>query len=99
MRALYDDFAKAIKRHLPNALLSWDISAWATEEQFNTWWGFFKTSPHVDFIHTSGGQGHPESTEFKPNELKWSFLNKATGKKIIADCGYGVAGSPDSKPV
>jgi hypothetical protein len=30
MREFYDDIAKAIKGELPNARISWDISAWYT---------------------------------------------------------------------
>ena len=30
----------------------------------------------------------------KPNELRWDFVTKTTGKKLIADCGYGVGGGP-----
>lgn len=41
MRALFDDFAKAIKNNLPNAVISWDISPWASKNM-KTWWGFFK---------------------------------------------------------
>ena len=59
MRALYDEFGKAIKSHLPNALISWDISPWA---DLNTWWSFFKDSQYVDLIHTSGGQHHAGKT-------------------------------------
>jgi hypothetical protein len=43
-------------------------------------------------VHTSGGQAHGESVEIKPNELKWADVSRITGKKIIADCGYGVGG-------
>jgi hypothetical protein len=56
MRALFDDFCKAIKTQLPNAKISWDISAWIGEATMNTWWGYFKTSPYISFVHTSGGQ-------------------------------------------
>lgn len=37
-------------------------------------------------------KAHGELPDIKPNELSWSFVSSATGKKIIADCGYGVAG-------
>ena len=87
MRELFDDFAKAIKSELPNAIISWDISAWLTESAMTTWWGFFKTSPYIDYIHTSGGQSRPDLSNIKQNELTWSFMSRLTGKKIIADCG------------
>jgi hypothetical protein len=92
MRALFDDIAKAIKTELPNARISWDISAWLTESAMQSWWGFFSSSVNIDFIHTSGGQSRANSAQIKPNELRWAFLSALTGKRIIADTGYGVAG-------
>ena len=92
MRQLFDDIAVAIKSHLPNARISWDISAWLTESAMTTWWGFFKTSVHIDYLHTSGGQSRPDIVNIKQNELKWAFMSTLTGKRIIADTGYGVAG-------
>ena len=79
-------FVKEIKAELPNALISWDISAWIGEPGFRTWWGFFQTA-QIDFIHTSGGQARADLANLKPNELSWSFVSRTTGKKIIADCG------------
>ena len=32
MRDLFNDFVKAIKAELPNALISWDISGWIGED-------------------------------------------------------------------
>lgn len=55
MRDLFNDFVKAIKAQLPNALISWDISAWIGQSGFQDWWCYFKDS-QIDFIHTSGGQ-------------------------------------------
>jgi hypothetical protein len=37
MRRLFDRFVGAIKQHLPNACISWDISAWIGEQGFRTW--------------------------------------------------------------
>lgn len=56
MRSLFDDFAKAIRNELPNAKISWDLSAWIGEQGLINWWGYFRTSPFIDFVHTSGGQ-------------------------------------------
>jgi hypothetical protein len=92
MRALLDDFAAEIKAALPNALISWDLSAWIGVAGMTKWWGYFKSAPYIDFVHTSGGQGNGGSAEYKPNELKWSEFKSITGKPIIADCGYGVGG-------
>lgn len=96
MRALFDDFVKAIKSELPNAIISFDISAWATQEQMRKWWSYFASSTDIDYLHTSGGQSRPDIAGIKPNELTWSFMSQLTGKKIIADCGYGVAGAADN---
>lgn len=94
MASLFNDFVSAIKAKLPNALISWDISAWIGQSGFQTWWCFFKDS-QIDFIHTSGGQARGDSTNIKQNELTWSFVSSTTGKKIIADCGYGANGAWD----
>jgi hypothetical protein len=56
------------------------------ENGMRTWWNFFKDSPYVDFIHTSGGQSQPYAN-IKNNELSWQFMNQLTGRKIIADTG------------
>jgi hypothetical protein len=37
MRGLMDDFVKAIKAELPNAIISWDISAWIGTVGFTQW--------------------------------------------------------------
>ena len=38
MRDLFNDFVKAIKAQLPNALISWDISAWIGQSGFQEWY-------------------------------------------------------------
>lgn len=93
MRALFDDFAKAIRDQLPNAIISWDISPWLSQPAMQLWWSYFSSSPYISFIHTSGGSSRPDLANIKPNELTWAFMSQLTGKKIIADCGYGVGGS------
>lgn len=55
MRELFDQIVIIIKSELPNALISWDISAWLSKQAMTDWWSFFKTAD-IDFIHTSGGQ-------------------------------------------
>jgi len=56
MRALLDDFSAEIKAALPNALISWDLSAWIGVDGMTKWWSYFKSAPYIDFVHTSGGQ-------------------------------------------
>lgn len=87
MRALFDDIAVSIRSNLPNAFISWDISAWIGQSGMATWWGFFQSSSYINFISTSGGQSQGDTSEIVSNELTWSFMNKLTGKKIIADSG------------
>ena len=99
MRDLFDDFARAIRKYLPNAKISWDISAWIGEEGMRKWWGFFRSSRFIDFVHTSGGQAHGELENLKPGELSWSLINRITEKRIIADCGYGVAGADSGNKI
>ena len=56
------------------------------------WWSYFASAP-IDFIHTSGGNARADLTQIKPNELTYRFMNRLTGKKILADTGYGIAGT------
>jgi len=86
MRTLFDDISKAIKSSLPNALISWDISPWAND--MSAWWGYFQSSPYINFIHTSGGQSQGGSSTIKSgNPATWSGMRSLTGKNIIADSG------------
>lgn len=93
MAQLFSDIIGKIKAHLPNAKISFDISAWAND-YFSTWWGYFRNSHNqIDFIHTSGGESQGDSDILDPhNRLTWSRAHEITGKPIIADCGYGVVG-------
>ena len=90
MRSLFNDIVSAIKKNLPNAAISWDISAWIGNDGMRKWWEYFKSSKDIDFIHTSGGESQGGSSEIKQRELTWKFVSDLTGKKIIADSGYGV---------
>jgi hypothetical protein len=56
------------------------------------WWSYFASAP-IDFIHISGGNARADIAQIKPNELTYRFMNQLTGKKILADTGYGVAGN------
>lgn len=57
------------------------------------WWSYF-ASASIDFIHTSGGNARADLAQIKPNEVTYRFMSQTTGKKILADTGYGVAGTP-----
>ena len=56
MRKLLDDCVAEIKSALPNSLISWDISPWLTYSAMIKWWGYFKNTSYIDFLHTSAGQ-------------------------------------------
>lgn len=89
MRALFDDFAKEIRKQLPKAKISWDLSAWIGYQGMSKWWGYFKTSPYIDFVHTSGGQVNK----------KKKFLSKFTCTHYISDFFIkGRGGSTEYKP-
>ena len=67
------------------------------DEMRNYWNAFSKSHSKIDFINTSGGVHYADSYSIQRNHgLSWEFMNKLTGKKIIADCGYGVNGAPDN---
>jgi hypothetical protein len=51
------------------------------------WFSYFQDSPHINFVHSSGGEGRGDSDEYKPGELKWNAITRITKKKMIADCG------------
>jgi hypothetical protein len=54
----------------------------------STWWGYFASSPNINFIHTSGGQNRGDSAMIQGTHgLTWSYMSSLTGKKIIADSG------------
>jgi hypothetical protein len=60
-------------------------------EAMKKWWSYFASAP-IDFIHTSGGNARGDLTQIKPNEVTYQFMSQTTGKQILADTGYGVAG-------
>lgn len=67
MRDFFKDLVGAIKAELPNAVISWDVSAWIGEAGMRTWWGYFKDLGLVDLVHTSGGQVIPFIKIYKRN--------------------------------
>ena len=61
-------------------------------EEMRRWWGFFATA-QIDFIHTSDGVARADIGQIKSNELSYRFVTQLTGRKMLADTGYGVAGA------
>ena len=55
MLDLFNQIVLSIKKYLPNAAISWDISPWIGQDGMKTWWYYFSNLSYIDFIHTSGG--------------------------------------------
>lgn len=68
-----------------------DISPWIADQA--GWFGNFNMNDFT-YLNTSGG-GKRADSEFitHDNITRWRDVHRITGKKIIADCGYGVAGA------
>jgi hypothetical protein len=69
MRSLFDQIVQTIKKNLPNAAISFDISAWIGQAGMKTWWGLFADSKDINFIHTSGGEAHGNSFFYEKGSL------------------------------
>lgn len=90
MASLQSDIIAGIRKHLPNAWISMDISAWVPQEP---WLSKFDMS-ELTFMNTSGGGSHAENVKIDPpwNPTTWAQVHQLSGKPIIADAGYGVGG-------
>jgi hypothetical protein len=94
---IMSQFVGAIKKHLPNAVFSMDISPWVPpnngEDQGKQWFSNFDMSLFT-FIHTSGGGTSAGTAKIRDsNNMTWRGVSEALGKPILADTGYGVNGS------
>lgn len=81
-----------IKSHLPNALISLDISPWNNDQQ--TYLNAFDLD-RFSFMHTSGGRTEAGNDRIRMdnwNNVTWEEVSRISGKPIIADDGYGVGG-------
>jgi len=90
-------FVQAIRKHLPNAVFSMDISPWVKpnngEDQGKQWFASFDMSLFT-FIHTSGGGTSAGTATIRnSNKMTWRGVSEVTGKPILADTGYGVNGA------
>ncbi len=90
-------FVMAIKKHLPNAVFSMDISPWVPpnngSDQGRDWFSNFDMSLFT-FIHTSGGSTNGATAQIRSsNMMTWRGVSEVTGKPILADTGYSVNGS------
>ena len=89
-------FVGAMKKHLPNAIFSLDISPWVGPsngtDNGKSWYSNFDMSLFT-FINTSGGGTDAASSAIRAsNKMTWAGVSQVTGKPIMADTGYGVNG-------
>jgi hypothetical protein len=94
---IMSQFVNAMKKHLPNAIFSMDVSPWVAPNNGSdngaTWFANFDMSLFT-FINTSGGGTDGGSTKIRAaNMMTWAGVSAATGKPIMADTGYGVNGA------
>ena len=81
-----------VRQHLPNAIFSLDISPWIPNEGAD-WYANFNLADFT-FINTSGGGTDANNARIRAvNTMTWAGVHRVTGKPIIADTGYGVAGA------
>lgn len=89
--AYMGDLVATVRKHLPNAVFSLDISPWVANP--SAWFGAFKMSDFT-YMNTSGGRTEAGNTRIRAaNTMTWKSIRELTGKPIIADDGYGVAGA------
>ncbi|MDB5106308.1 MAG: hypothetical protein JWP91_3997 [Fibrobacteres bacterium] len=89
--ALMDEIIATVKKNLPNAVFSMDISPWVSNP--STWFAAFKMDAFT-YINTSGGRTDADDARIrKENTMTWKEVHELTRKPIIADDGYGVAGA------
>jgi hypothetical protein len=80
-----------VRESLPNAVFSMDISPWVPDAA--KWYAAFKMDDFT-YINTSGGETDANNTRIRAaNSMTWKSVRDVTNKPIIADDGYGVAGS------
>ena len=82
-----------VRQSLPNAIFSLDISPWIPNNG-RDWYSHFKMDD-FSFINTSGGGTDADNVRIRAaDSMTWAGVHQVTGKPILADTGYGVAGSP-----
>lgn len=94
---IMSQFVGALKKHLPNAIFSMDISPWVAPNNGSdhgaSWFANFDMSLFT-FINTSGGGTDAATAKIRAaNMMTWAGVSAATGKGILADTGYGVNGA------
>jgi hypothetical protein len=89
--AFMKEMVATVKQSLPGAIFSLDISPWNADPA--GWYGAFNMSDFT-YINTSGGGTDANNAKIRAaNNMTWKSVHDLTHKPIIADDGYGVAGS------
>jgi hypothetical protein len=93
--SILGQFVAAIRKHLPNAYFSIDISPWVDDNgttNGQAWYSSFDLSKFT-FVNTSGGSTLAANTKIRgDNNMTWSGVSQVTGKPVLADTGYGANG-------
>ncbi len=85
------EMVAAVRKSLPGAVFSLDISPWIADPA--GWYGAFNMGDFT-YINTSGGGTEANNVKIRSaNNMTWKSVHDLTHKPIIADDGYGVAGS------
>jgi hypothetical protein len=91
---LMGNIVATMRQHLPNAFFSLDISPWIPDNGAG-WYSAFNLGDFT-FIHTSGGGTDADSSRIRQvTDMTWAGVSGVTGKPILADTGYGAAGSSE----
>jgi hypothetical protein len=89
--ALMGEMVATIKKSLPNAIFSLDISPWVANPA--SWYAAFDMKAFT-YINTSSGRTEADDVRIrKANPMTWSAVHLLTKKPILADEGYGVGGA------
>jgi hypothetical protein len=89
--AFMKEMVATVRQSLPGAVFSLDISPWIND--VGGWYGAFNMADFT-YINTSGGGTDANNAKIRSaNNMTWKSVHDATHKPIIADDGYGVAGS------
>jgi hypothetical protein len=73
-------------------VFSMDLSPWMPNNG-RDWYANFNMMDFT-FINTSGGGTDANNTRIRSNnDMTWAGVHQVTGKPILADTGYGAAGS------
>ncbi len=96
--AFMDEMLDTIQKYLPNALFSLDISPWTTDMGTTKSYYTAFTLSRFTFMNTSGGGANAAGAVgvarvSSGNKMTWKEIHDLTGKPILGDCGYGVAGA------